>query len=113
MRLGHLLLCLAGPAFADEKTPIINSVTEAATSVTIQGANFTQKKGQLQAFLSRFATPLSVLTYTHTTIVALLPANGTPARMDALASFFHAVPWPSIHVSRTLISSSHATRFAR
>jgi Collagen triple helix repeat (20 copies)/IPT/TIG domain len=69
-------LALSAPAFADDSSsPIVNSITEVGNALTINGAGFNQRKGQLQVYLSGFNAPLVVSSYSDTRIVAFLPAN--------------------------------------
>jgi len=66
-------LALSAPAYAG-----IDNVTALANALTIQGASFNQKKGQLQVFLSGYTGPLQVSSYSDNTIVVFLPPNVAP-----------------------------------
>src|SRR5258706_9611898 len=66
-------LAVSAPGYAG-----IDNVTALANALTIQGASFNQKKGQLQVFLSGYTGPLQVSSYSDNTIVVFLPPNVAP-----------------------------------
>src|SRR4051812_45452704 len=71
-------LAFSGGAFAAANKPVITSVLQDANLVTIRGVGFVQNKGPLQVSIMGSPVPLSVMSYTDTTIIAVLPAGMAP-----------------------------------